>query len=98
MQRTEPKSFAAIFDEAIERVGATSTLAAQRASYAWPEVVGPGVSRHTLRRHIDAQRRLHVYITSAPLRQELAFLRERLRERLNQAAGTPDAITDIIFH
>lgn len=98
MKRTEPKSFAAIFDEAMERVGASSTLAAQKASYMWPEVVGPGVARYTSRRYVAADGVLHVCITSAPLRQELAFLRERLIDRLNTAADTPGAITDIIFH
>lgn len=98
MKRTEPKSFAAIFDEAMERVGASSTLAAQKASYMWPEVVGPGVARYTARRQVAEGGVLHVYITSAPLRQELSYLRERLIERLNNAADTPGAITDIIFH
>ncbi|MDE6039816.1 MAG: hypothetical protein K2F75_07520 [Paramuribaculum sp.] len=45
MKRTEPKSFAQIFDEGMARAGASETLAAQRACYMCAEIVGPGVNR-----------------------------------------------------
>lgn len=82
----------------MERVGAKSAMAAQKACYLWPEVVGPGVARYTLRRYVSDTGELHVYITSAPLRQELAYLKTSIIYQLNTAAGSPEAITDIIFH
>ncbi|MCM1293444.1 MAG: DUF721 domain-containing protein [Bacteroides sp.] len=96
MKRTEPKSFASIFDEAMARAGATDTLAQQRACFLWSEVVGPGVNRYTYRRYVDAGV-LHVYISSASLRHELSFYREQLIRRLNDAVGS-EALTDIQFH
>lgn len=98
MKRTEPKSFALIFDEAMERVGAKSVMASRKASYMWPEVVGPGVARYTVKRYLADNGVLHVYISSAPLRQELVYMRRSIIDRLNEAAGSPEAITDIVFH
>ena len=96
MKRTEPKSFAQIFDEAMARAGASQTLAAQRACYLWPEIVGPGINRYTYQRRVDGQT-LHIYISSAPLKNELSFHKSRLIEQLNSAVGE-QAITEIIFH
>lgn len=96
MKRTEPKSFAQIFDENMALAGATDTLAEHRACYLWSEIVGPGVNRYTFKRYIE-QRVMHVYITSAPLKNELAFHRQSLVDKINQAVGA-NVIDRIEFH
>lgn len=96
MKRTEPKSFAQIFDENMARAGAADTMAQHHACYLWPEIVGPGVNRYTYRRYVDGGI-LHVHLTSAPLKQELSFHRQRLLDQINKAVGC-NALTDIIFH
>ena len=52
MKRTDPKTFAEIFSEAMSRVGLSDVYDEQRASYLWSEVVGPTVNRLTTRRYI----------------------------------------------
>ena len=96
MKRTDPKTFAEIFSEAMSRVGLSDVYDEQRASYLWSEVVGPTVNRLTTRRYI-ADGVLHVYITSAPLKSELSFLTDNLRDRINQALGRP-VVKSIIIH
>ena len=96
MKRTEPKSFAQIFDEGMARAGASETLAAQRACYMWAEIVGPGVNRYTYKRHVDGST-LHIYISTAPLKNELSFHRSALIAQLNAAVGC-EALTAIEFH
>lgn len=96
MKRTEPKSVAEIIRESIERAGLKSTVAEQRACYLWPEIVGPGVNRYTFKRYVE-RGVLHVYITSAALKNELAFNKSVLVEQLNRAVGSK-AITNIVFH
>lgn len=96
MKRTEPKSFAEIFDEGMRMAGASDTMAQQHACYLWPEIVGPGINRYTMRRYVDGGV-LHVYISSAPLKQELQFLRASIMEQLNAAVGS-QAITSIEIH
>lgn len=96
MKRTEPKLFSEIFNDAMARVGAADAMAQHRACYMWPEIVGPGVNRYTFRRYVE-NGVLHVYISSASLKNELSFMRQSLLERLNDAVGS-NAISEIVFH
>ncbi len=96
MKRTDPKTIKEIIDRVLDDESIRDTARAQRISFLWPEIVGPGINRHTIRRYV-ADGILHVYIDSAPLKNELQFHRSRLVEQLNRAAGA-DVITDISFH
>lgn len=96
MKRTYPKHIAAIIEESMAKSGLTQSFNEQRAASAWAEVVGPAINRYTLRRYVD-HGVLHVFLSSAPLKNELSFTRERLIEALNTYVGA-DAITDIRFH
>ena len=40
---------------------------------------------------------MHVYITSAVLKNELSFCRASLVEKINKAVGS-DVLTEIVFH
>lgn len=97
MKRTEAESVRQIIDRVVAQAGLSQTMATQRACYLWPEVVGPGINRYTLRRYVEGTV-LHVVITSAPLRNELSFMRSSLLRNLNAAACDDNALTDIIFH
>ncbi len=96
MKRTEPRSIASIIDEALRRGGLEQSMAEHRAAYVWPDVVGPGVTRYTARRYVQGGV-LYVYLTSAPLKNELSFHRTRLIEAINRAVGS-EAIHDVQFH
>lgn len=97
MKRTEPKSFAEIFDENMARAGASDTMARHQACFLWPEIVGPGINKYTYKRYVDNTGCLHVYVSSAPLKNELSYMRSQLVEQINKAVGS-QALTDIIFH
>ncbi len=96
MKKTDAKSFGEIFNEAMVRTGMNEVYDEQRAAFLWTEIVGPTVNRLTTRRYI-ANGVLHVYISSAPLKSELNFLTETLRERINEAVGHP-VVNSIIIH
>ena len=96
MKKTEPKSFAEIYTEAIERVGLTDTFDQQQASYLWSEIVGQGVNRLTTRRYI-VEGVLHVFINSAPLKNELMFHRSSIIRDINNRIGK-DALKEIVIH
>lgn len=96
MKKSEAKSFAEIFDEALEASGMTSTYNEQRAAFLWPEIVGPEINRHTGRRYVE-RGELHVYITSAALKNELSFLKSRIAAMINEAMGS-EVVTRIIIH
>ncbi|MDE7125832.1 MAG: DUF721 domain-containing protein [Muribaculaceae bacterium] len=96
MQRREAESVGDIIKRAIESSGAAEAYDNQRICYLWPEVVGHLINRHTTRRWVESGT-LHVVITSASLKNELAFHRQTLISHLNKAAGR-DVINNIIFH
>ena len=96
MKRRDPESVSEIIGRVVAQAGLTETMACQRACYLWPEVVGPGINRYTSRRYVDGSV-LHVFINSAPLRNELTFMRSNIIANLNKIIGS-DAITDLIIH
>ena len=96
MKRSEAHSIKDIIDAALNDSGISSTINEQRLCYLWPEVVGQSINRYTSRRYIE-NGVLHVYITSAPLKNELLFHRAKLVEELNKAIGK-NVITNIILH
>lgn len=96
MKRHEPQVIADIIKEKLKTDGIESSFNEQRVLYLWQEVVGPGVNRYTTRRFID-HGVLHLYISSASLKNELSFIRPKLIEALNKAAGA-SVVTEIQFH
>ncbi len=53
---------------------------------AWDDVVGGMMARHTVRMRLR-KGRLTVQVDSAPMRQELTYMREALKEILNKRMG-----------
>ncbi len=96
MKRRDPQRIGDIIELVVAQSGLTETMAAQRACYLWPEVVGPAINRYTSRRYVDGSV-LHVFITSAALRNELSFMRAKIISSLNSIVGS-DVITDLIIH
>jgi hypothetical protein len=86
MKRTDAKQVGEIIQAMIAATGQERTYDEQRICYLWPEIVGPAVNRYTMRRYVD-RRTLHVYLSSASLKNDLLYMRERLVGLLNEAAG-----------
>ncbi len=96
MKRQDPKQIGDIIRQALENDNSAASLNEQKISYLWPEIVGPGINRYTTRRFVESGV-LHVYISSAALKNELQFMRSHLIASLNKAAGA-DVINNIIIH
>ena len=96
MKRTEPLRLDEIIRRMIDATGMRPEFSRRSVESMWPDVVGPHIASYTGRIYVEG-RLLHVYIVSAPLKEELGYARENLVERLNQAVGA-DVIDDIYFH
>lgn len=96
MKRRDPQSIEQIIREAIREGELADNFDTQRASAMWGDIVGPDIAARTMRRYVDGSE-LHVWLSSAPLKNELQFHRRRLVELLNEAVGR-QALTDIHFH
>jgi predicted nucleic acid-binding Zn ribbon protein len=70
-------------------------LAEQRIIDGWEKIVGPMIAKHTSEVKIQ-DKKLHLKVNSAPLRQELFYSREKLIQLLNAEAGET-IISEIVF-
>jgi hypothetical protein len=65
-----------------------------RIAELWKEVMGPVINNYT--KQIELKNGiLKIVVTSAPLRRELVFGKQNIREQLNQALGK-DLIEDVV--
>ena len=96
MKRTEPQRIRQIIDKVIDSSAARSDFLEHRAASLWPEIVGQGINRQTLRRYVS-KGVLHVYIASAPMKGELEFFKSKIIESINSALGT-EVVTAIVIH
>jgi len=62
---------------------------------SWEEIVGKAISSRTTRIYIKDQI-LYVHLSSSVVRNELLMLREALKEKLNERAGS-EVIKEIIL-
>lgn len=98
MKKIEPQQIGDIINDVFRRSGQTGNVERHRALINWVNVVGTGVNQQTTRRYVTDNGEMHVYITSAAVKNDLMFMRTKLLEALNSYAGAPDAIKDIIIH
>lgn len=96
MKRTEPRRLGDFVDEVLSQAGISDRLDEHRICALWPEIVGAGINRYTVRRYVD-RGALHVYLTSAALKNELMFSRAALVKALNDAVGR-EVISEVIIH
>ena len=62
---------------------------------SWEEIVGKAISSRTTKIYIK-DHILYVHLNSSVVRNELLMLREALKEKLNEKAGT-EVIKDIVL-
>ena len=96
MKRTDPEQVGDLVKRILQENNLDGLADRQLICSLWPEIVGPGINRYTTRRWVD-DKKLHVVISSAALKNELTFHRDKLTDALNRGAGKT-IITDVIIH
>jgi len=96
MKRTDPQSIRQIIDHVLDASAVHSTVLDHRAAALWSDIMGPTITRHTIRRYV-ARGVLHVYLDSAPLKNEIGFQKSRIIEAINSTLGA-EAITSMQIH
>ena len=76
--------------------GLETPLKQKRLVEAWPEIVGPVITRYTLNTYIYNQT-LFVHLSNPALRSDLSMMRQELVNKLNAVVGE-QVITDIRFN
>ena len=96
MKRTDPEQVGDLVKRILQENNLDGLADGQLICALWPEIVGQGINRYTTRRWVD-DKKLHVVISSAALKNELTFHRDKLTDALNRGAGKT-IITDVIIH
>ncbi len=95
MKRTEAKNIGQIINDLLKQENLDVALDEHRASALWPQIVGDGINRYTIKRYVK-DGVMTVHLSSASLANELMLNRERIIANINKAIGR-DIIREIIF-
>ena len=95
MRRSKTISIAEAVADYIKEMNLGEKLSEAGVINSWEETVGKAISSRTTKIYIR-DHVLYVHLSSSVVRNELLMLREVLREKLNQKAGT-QAIKEIVL-
>ncbi len=87
MKRSNTQLFGTVLQEYLREVGWEKPLLEKKVVDMWPTLMGELVARFTKKVELK-NGVLMVYLTSAPLRQELFLVRFELVKKLNDAVGS----------
>ncbi len=93
MRKTNSEHIGIVLQQALREMGLEKPLLEHRVVEAWPSLMGNMIAQYT--RKVELKNGvLFVYLTSAPLRQELFLARFELVKRLNEHVGA-DIVQDV---
>jgi predicted nucleic acid-binding Zn ribbon protein len=88
MKRTNESTLGEAMEQMVDAFGLRAKLDEQAIASLWDELAGGMVAKHTVA--VKLRRgKLHIQVDSAPLRQELTFMREALMNTINARMGRP---------
>ena len=95
MRRSKTISLAEAIKDYIQEMNIGGKLSEVGVINSWEEIVGKAISSRTSKIYIK-DRILYVHLNSSVVRNELLMLRETLKEKLNEKAGS-EVIKDIVL-
>ena len=95
MRRSRTISLAEALKDYIREMNLEGKLLEVNLISSWEETVGKAISSRTTRIYIK-NKILFVYLNSSVVRNELLMLREALRQKMNEKAGS-EVIKDIVL-
>jgi predicted nucleic acid-binding Zn ribbon protein len=95
MRRSKTISIAEAVNDYIKEMNLGGKLNEISVINSWEEIVGKAISSRTSKIYIK-DHILFVHLSSSVVRNELLMLRELLKEKLNERAGT-EVIRDIVL-
>jgi predicted nucleic acid-binding Zn ribbon protein len=95
MRRSKTVTLAEALRDYIKEMNIGDKLSETGVINSWEEIVGKAISSRTTKIYIR-DHVLYVHLNSSVVRNELLMLREALREKLNQHAGS-EIIKEIVL-
>tara|TARA_B100000941_G_scaffold285963_1_gene258763 strand:+ start:631 stop:933 length:303 start_codon:yes stop_codon:yes gene_type:complete len=90
-----PQSIGEILDEIVRSKALKTGLTNAKINQIWFKLMGKNISKYTYK-IIFKNKTLTIYLTSAPLREELTFGKDKIIKLINEETGTK-LIEKIIF-
>jgi len=94
-KKQEEKPLRELVNQMLRAYGLGDRLDEMSLVKSWEEIVGKMIAKHTTEIYFN-RGILYIKLDSAPLRQELAYAKTKLIDRLNDQAGK-QMVTDINF-
>lgn len=95
MRRSKTISLAEALNDYIKEMNLGGKLSELGVLGSWEEIVGKAISSRTTKIYIKDSV-LYVHLNSSVVRNELLMLRQALKEKLNEKAGS-EVIKDIVL-
>lgn len=95
MRRSKTISLAEALKDYVKEMNLGGKLSEVGVINSWEEIVGKAISSRTSKIYIK-DNILYVHLNSSIVRNELLMLREVLREKLNERAGS-EVVKDIVL-
>jgi predicted nucleic acid-binding Zn ribbon protein len=95
MRRSKTISLAEALKDYVKEMNLEGKLSEVGLINSWEETVGKAISSRTSKIYIK-DHILYVHLNSSVVRNELLMLRQALKEKLNENAGS-EVIKDIVF-
>lgn len=95
MRRSKTISLAEALKDYVREMNLEGKLNEAGVINSWEEVVGKAISSRTSKIYIK-DHILYVHLNSSVVRNELLMLRQAIKEKLNENAGS-EVIKDIVF-
>jgi len=95
MRRSKTISLAEAINDYIKELNLGGKLSEVGVIGSWEDIVGKAISSRTTKIYIR-ESVLYVHLNSSVVRNELLMLRQALKEKLNEKAGS-EVIKDIVF-
>jgi len=95
MRRSKTISLAEALNDFIKEMNLGEKLSEVGIINSWKDIVGKAISSRTSKIYIK-DHILYVHLNSSVVRNELLMLRETLKDKLNEKAGT-EVIKDIVL-
>jgi predicted nucleic acid-binding Zn ribbon protein len=95
MRRSKTISLAEALDDYIREMNLGGKLSEVGVISSWEDIVGKAISSRTTKIYIRDSV-LYVHLNSSVVRNELLMLRQALKEKLNEKAGS-EVVKDIVF-
>jgi len=96
MRNTKEQSLKDVIDQLIDSYKIRGKMNEVKVKNIWEQLMGPAIAKRTDSISIK-ETTLHIKVSSAPLREELMFQREKIKALMNKELGSM-FLTDVVLH